>query len=149
MGKSNFEEHVIDASPVITYIISTHLWIEYILVRCMETVLPNPDALFKNQVPSFHLLVSLSEAHDIIAPDFANVLRKVNALRNKFAHRLDFEPPLAEVEALLRALREMDEFFHVSLLPGSEREMALALASIAGYLERKAKEIGVTGMGAR
>ena len=125
MGKSGFKKHVIDSNSIITYIISTHLWIEYLLTRCLETILPNPDALFTDRPPSFYLLVSLCEAHDIIAPDFANVLRKVNALRNKFAHQLNFEPQQQEVDAILKALREMDKPFHMSYVPGSEKEMAL------------------------
>jgi hypothetical protein len=144
MAQSGFEKHVIDANSIISYIISVHLWIEYLLTRSLETILPNPGALFKNRVPSFYLLVDLCEAHNIIAPDFANVLRKVNALRNKFVHQLDFEPQQQEIEAVLKALREMDKPFFASYLPGSEKEMAIALASIAGYLERQAREIGET-----
>ena len=148
MNETSFREKVLDANPLITYVISNHLWLEHLLICCLRTVLPSPDALFRARNPSFPLLVNLCEAHCIIAPDFANVLRKVNALRNKFAHRMLFDPNLEEVGALLRALREMDEPFLVSFVPASEREMAIALASISGYLERLARDIGAENIGA-
>jgi len=141
---NNFKKHVIDASPLITYIISNHLWLEHLLIRSLFAALPKPEALFQHGTPSFPMLVALCEAHSIIESDFAEVLRKVNALRNKFAHRLSFEPKEAEVEALLKALREMNTPFLVSFVPPSEKEMMLALASISGYLERRAIEIGAT-----
>ena len=149
MKKNNFEKYVTSANPIITYVISNHLWLEHLLVRCLIAVLPNPEALFRSsRIPRFPLLVDLCEAHDIIASDFANVLRKVNALRNKFAHRIQFEPDQKEVEALLRALREMEQPFLLSSVPASERELAIAFASINGYLERCAREIGATDIGA-
>jgi hypothetical protein len=148
MNETSFGKKVLDANPLIEYVISNHLWLEHLLVRCLRNVLPNPDALFRSRSPVFPLLVDLCEAHCIIGPDFANVLRKVNALRNKFAHRMSFEPDLEEVEALLRAMREMDEPFFVTFVPASEQEMAIAIASISGYLERLANGTGTEDAGA-
>jgi len=66
----------------------------------------------------------------------------VYALRNKFAHRFAFDPSGDEVEGLLRALREMTSPFLVSYVPASQHEMAIAIASICGFLERRARELG-------
>ena len=142
--KTNFEKHVTGANPVITYVLSSHLWLEHLLVRCLHAVIPKPEALIRDRGVTFAVLISLSEAHAVIETDFAEVLRCVNALRNKFAHRLAFEPNEAEIENLQRALREMRQPFLMSIVPPSEREMSLALASICGFLERRAREMGAT-----
>jgi hypothetical protein len=142
--KTNFQKHVTGANSVITYVLSSHLWLEHLLVRCLHTVIPRPEALFRDRVVTFPILVSLAEGHAVIERDFAEVLRRVNALRNKFAHRLAFEPTDTEIEGLQRALREMKQPFLMSLVPPSEREMALAFASICGFLERRALELGAT-----
>jgi hypothetical protein len=148
MSETSFSEAVLDANPFIAYVISNHLWIEHLMILCLQNVLPNPDAIFRPRGPSFTLLVNLCEAHCIIEPDFANVLRKVNALRNKFAHRMSFEPGLEEVEALLGALRKMNDPFLVAFVPASEREMAIALASISGYMQKLASDLCTEDSGA-
>jgi hypothetical protein len=141
---ANFEKLVTGANPVISYALSTHLWLEHLLVRCLHTALPKPEALFKDRGVNFAVLVSLAEAHAVIEPDFAEVLRRVNSLRNKFAHRLAFEPTDVEIEGVQRAMREMKQPFLMSLMPPSEREMEIAFASICGFLERRARELGAT-----
>ena len=148
MSKTSFSETVLDANPFIAYMISNHLWLEHLMILCLQNVLPNPDAIFRSRGPTFALLVNLCEAHCIIEPDFANVLRKVNTLRNKVAHRMSFEPDLKDVEALLDALRKMNEPFLLSFVPASERELALALASISGYLEKLSNDISSKDSGA-
>jgi len=144
MVQTNFEKHVSGANPVITYILSSHLWLEHLLVRCLHAAIPRPEALFRDRGVTFAILVSLAEAHAVVEPDFATVLRRVNALRNKFAHRFAYESTDEEIEGLQRALREMKQPFLMSLVPPSEREMALAFASICGFLERRARALGAT-----
>jgi hypothetical protein len=142
--KTNFEIHVTGANPVITYVVSSHLWLEYLLGRCLSTSVPRPEVLFKERGVTFAVLVSLAEAHGLIESDFAEVLRRVNGLRNKFAHRLAFEPTDTDIEGLQRALCDMKKPFLMSFLPPSEHEMGKALASICGFLERRARELGAT-----
>ena len=62
------------------------------------------------------------------------------------AQVLAFEPTDTEIEGLQQALREMKQPFLMSLVPPSEREMALAIASICGFLERRARELGATNI---
>jgi hypothetical protein len=131
-----FAKHALQPNPILGYVLSCHLWAEHLLQVAVRSVLKRPEALFNPRPPSFLQLVSLAEAHDIISVDFARVLRSVNSIRNKFAHRLSFEPSSQEIEEILRALREMKRPFHISFVPASERELMLALASITGHLER-------------
>jgi len=148
MNKTNFREAVVDANPIIPYLISTHLWLEYLLICCLEVVLPNPEVIFGSRNPPFRLLVDLCEAHRVLSADFANVLGKVNALRNKFAHRAMFEPKLEEIKGLIKALREMEDPFLVSSALTDEHEMAIALTAISRYLEEIARDLGAENIGA-
>ncbi len=141
-ARTGFEKHVSRADGIIAHVVATHLWIEHLLIRSLAAVLPRPDAIFRRRPPSFAALVDLSEALEVVAPDFADVLRRVNALRNKFAHRISFEPEAEEIRALQKSLRDMKSPFLISLVPPSKREMMIALASISGYLERRARELG-------
>jgi hypothetical protein len=54
-----------------SFLISAHLWIEHLLVRSLIAKLPNPDAIFQDRAPTFHILVALCEAHAIIEPKLA------------------------------------------------------------------------------
>lgn len=141
---TNFGRYVTGANPAITFVLSNHLWLEHLLIRCLRA-LPKAEALVNERQISFAVLVSLAEAHAVIRPDVANVLRRVNALRNKYAHRLAFAPSSSDIEGLLQALRHLEQPFLLSFVPPSEREMVIAFASIAGFLERRARELGVAG----
>ena len=83
--RTPFETDVTGASPLISYVLSAHLWLEHPLDQCLRIALPNPDAMFRGRALSFPTLVALAEAHSILEADFAEVLLRVNALRNKFA----------------------------------------------------------------
>jgi hypothetical protein len=144
--RTGFEAHVTGANHVITFVLSAHLWLEHLLIQSLRAVVPNPDAMFRDRGMPFPTLVALAEAHSVLEADFADVLRRVNALRNKFAHRLAFEPTDNEIADLLTALRDMKAPFHLSYVPASEREMALALSSICGFLERRARELGAADL---
>ena len=146
-AKSNFERLVTRTDRPIAFVIANHLWIEHILIECLRVSLPRPAALLDPRSPPFPLLVDLCEAHGILEPDFAVVLRKLNALRNKFAHNLAFKPTMPEVEAVQRALREMKDAFFSSFVPPSENTLLKCLAAISGHLELRAQKLGVRGMG--
>lgn len=117
---------------------------EHLLIRSLTAVLARPTAIFGRRQPSFSQLVDLAEAVDVIEPDFAEVLRCANGLRNKYAHRLSFEPKAIEVVALQKALRDMKRPFVIDNLPPTEERITLAFASISGWLERRAKELHAT-----
>jgi len=144
--RSAYATQVISSNAFINLVISNHLWLEHLMLRCLSVLLPKPEALFRERL-SFPLLVALCEAHGAFEADFGEVLRKVNTLRNRYAHRILFQPQDEEIRGLLRALTDMKQPFYMSLIEPSEHEMGLALASISGYLERCAKQIGATDIG--
>jgi len=142
LGKTHFERYVSGANRAITLIVANHLWMEHLLLRCLATVLKNLDALIRNGQPSFVSLAGLCEAHGIIEEDFATVLRKANSLRNRYAHRLAFEPQGKEVGELLASLAQMRHPFLIDRTPPTENAMLRALASVSGFLEKRAMELG-------
>ncbi|MFZ2525674.1 MAG: hypothetical protein WAW87_10235 [Candidatus Ferrigenium altingense] len=139
---TDYTKYVLDSNPLLNDIISCHLLIENYLRREVAKELKAPDALLSDQGPSFSMLVNVAEALGVIEADLARVIRAVNTIRNRYAHRLGFEASHNQVEALLAALREMDKPFYMSHIPGSERELGLALASLAGWLECKFGSFG-------
>jgi len=133
---TDYTKHVRNSSLLVNDVITSHLLIENYLRRAVAGKLQKPNAILTDQGPSFSVLVSLAEALGVIQSDMARVARAVNTLRNRYAHRLGFEASQNEVEVVLRALREMEAPFFLSQVPGTERELALALASLTGWFER-------------
>ena len=132
-----FKENVLDANPFLTYVVSTHLFIESMLIEWLYEVLPGPDALFEGFRPTFYQLISLCQAHGLFGDDLATILKKLNSLRNKFSHKLSYEPDEAVIDDFLGSFRDMEKpFYYPSVEPG-ERELALALASLSGYIQRQ------------
>ena len=73
-----------------------------------------------------------------IDSDSANA--SANRNRNRFAHTRGFEPDENLVNQLLADLRNMDSPFFMSYVDGNDRELAYALASVCGHLERVVQE---------
>jgi hypothetical protein len=120
-------------------VIAVHLLVEHLLIRSLYSVLPNPDALFRDRTPSFSLLISLCEAHDVVSSDLADVLRTVNSLRNKCAHKLVFHPSdieLTQLAGILWKLASGD-----SGVPSAPLDPWPILCSL---LEKRAKDLGAT-----
>lgn len=143
--KSEFKDLVLNGGPLLGLVIGSHLLIENYLRQLLSKKLPRPDAVLGEQGPSFSALASWSEAIGMLPSDLARVLRALNSLRNKYAHRLAFEASRTEVDVFLLSLREMSEPFYSSHLPGSERELALALAGLTGWFQRTYGPLEETG----
>lgn len=139
--KSLFETHNVRSNNTISYVISTHLLIEHLLIKGISAKLTYPDALFEPRTPNFSVLISLAEALGVLEKDFIIVLRRLNTLRNKYAHKLSFNPNSEEVVLLQKELREMKAPFLISLMPPTEHEFTLMMAAIAGYTERSIKQL--------
>jgi hypothetical protein len=135
--KSDHSEFVLSGSPLLHHVVSNHLLYEAYLRRELRTRLVKPDVLITEQSPSFSNLVNICEASGVIDSDQAQIFRTVNSIRNKYAHRLGFEAAKEQVEQLLTQLRQMDHPFYMSYVPGSEHELAKALAALAGFLQHK------------
>jgi hypothetical protein len=135
--KPDYKKAVLNGSPLLHHVLSTHLLLEAYLRRELSMKLVKPDVLITDQSPSFSNLVNISEAIGVIESDVAKVLRTLNSIRNRYAHRLSFEASKDQVEAFLLALRQMNNPFYMSFVPGSEYELGNALAALAGWFQRR------------
>ena len=133
--ESNYDKYVMSQTMGKFNVISVHLWLEYLLVRCLRSVLPNAEPLFRDRGMGFAQLVSLCEAHEIVDKPLAETLRRVNAFRNKCAHQLTFNPGDEDWHALDNAIEK------VAPRKGDGEE-DYSLRRLADLLERRAVEIG-------
>jgi hypothetical protein len=133
--KSNFVEDVIEAHPLLSYVISVHLHIERWLRELLSASPSNRNALKKSRL-YFLDLVDLCQKQNVFDEDLALVLIKLNTLRNKFAHTRSFNPKNKWIDEFLASFRDMKNPFYIPLVNPNEKELALALASLSGYMEK-------------
>lgn len=133
--ESNFDRYVMGQTMGKFGVISVHLWLEHLLALCVRTVVPNPEPLFRDRGVGFPLLVSLCEAHQIIDAPLADILRKVNALRNRCAHQLTFNPKEPDWQAIHTATEKLAP-------AGAQPEGDGPLRLLAELVEQKAIAIG-------
>jgi len=134
---SNFTDNVLHSNPMLGLVVGVHLLAEAQLRSVLSASLEKPGALLSGQGPSFSILVNVCEAVGSIESDLARVLRALNSLRNKYAHRLSFEASKENVAVFLQALRDMKTPFFVSDVGPTERELAIAIAALSGWLEKR------------
>lgn len=108
MSKQRSRSPAGQSSELLAFVVTTHLWIEHHLQRALSDLLEKPDALFAERPPPFAMLVALCEAHGLLPRHEAALLLQVNALRNKFAHRLGYSPDATDVGTLLAAVRGLE-----------------------------------------
>lgn len=133
--ESNYDKYVMGQTIGKFGVISVHLWIEHLLAQCVRVVVPNPEPLFRDRAAGFSLLVSLCEAHQVIDAPLADILRKVNALRNKCAHQLMFNPGEADWNEVHAATEKLAP--DTCSLEGED-----PLRQLAELVEQKAVAIG-------
>ncbi|MBI4686069.1 MAG: hypothetical protein HY755_12870 [Nitrospirae bacterium] len=139
--KSDFKQNVLDKHPIFKIIIGSHLLIENYLRIELQKKLIKPDALLTDNGPTFSELINICEATGTIQSDLAKVLRQLNRLRNKYAHRFSYVPTEKDVDAFLDILKKMESPFFISGVPGNENELGYAIASLCGYFQRTYGEL--------
>lgn len=88
----------VDPDGVISSFISGHLMVEFILVKIIEISFPKLKD-FAEELNHFKL-VKLVNGLDLISDAQAEVLLKINAMRNKFAHSVAYRPSVAEMKEI-------------------------------------------------
>lgn len=81
-----FFDDVGDGSAFET-ILRGHLWVEGELLRSLEAALPFPSRVDLDRLP-FNQKVALVAAHGLMREDEQAGFRRLNAIRNRMAHRL-------------------------------------------------------------
>jgi hypothetical protein len=131
-----WKKNVMKANPDLAYVISTHLFIEGLLNEWLESILPKPEKILADYRPSFQQLVALCQAHNLLDDDIALIIKKLNALRNKFSHNLLYRPESGVIEDFLISLRKMKRPFYVARVEPTPKELYLALAAVCGYIQK-------------
>ena len=143
--KSEFNQDVLVRDELLSYVLRVHLHIERWLQEIIRHSLAKPEVLLdRSRPPKFSQLVTFCEALGAIPSDLARVIRKVNDLRNDYAHVRRYKPDKSVILGIQSALRELDEPFFMSFVQPTPHELAIALASLAGYLERKTNDFRKT-----
>jgi hypothetical protein len=128
-------------------VVSAHLWLEHLLLRGLYAVLSNPNALLREKGIGFPLLVSLCEAHGVIDTRLADLLRRVNSLRNKCAHQAQFNPGESDWNALRAALQPFRHHKELQQLDNVS-DWDEPLYAIAVLLESHVRAVGATDLDA-
>lgn len=89
--------------PIWVRFIAAHIYVDHILTTLIKDNMPNPGALMKSSGRRKYLIdkLEICEAMYWIPKDLATVVKRLNSLRNGFAHELNFEVPKADIESFL------------------------------------------------
>ena len=98
--KSKYEQFFTAHNEHVAAVVTYHLSIEAVLGALIRRSMVHEDALERL---SFAQKLSLCRALGIIHLEVFELVKKMNALRNKLAHRLGYRISLEEVHALLLA----------------------------------------------
>lgn len=101
---AQFFKDVGDGS-VFESVLRGHLWVESELLRSLDAALPFPDRIDLDRL-GFNAKVDLAAALGLMREDEAPGYRKLNAIRNRMAHRLDHALTEIDEMDLLNALGE-------------------------------------------
>lgn len=81
-------------------VLSCHLNLEGLLSVMIEQAVPNPKVLNLDRMTFAHK-ANLCRALDLISHQEYSVLKKMNQIRNRAAHRLGYRPSFEEVHAIV------------------------------------------------
>lgn len=94
--------HLSDASTL-SVLVKGHLWVERCLNRAIELRADEPTALGTDRL-TFALKLRIAQAFGAVTPEHASVIATLNAIRNRAAHRVDYDLVDDELDALVTAL---------------------------------------------
>jgi len=89
--------------PIWVRFIAAHIYVDHILTTLIKDNMPNPGALVKSTGRRKYLIdkLEICEAMGWLPKELATVVKRLNSLRNGFAHELNFEVPKADIDSFL------------------------------------------------
>ncbi|QYJ88954.1 hypothetical protein [Shewanella halotolerans] len=84
----------LDERPDIGWFLQGHIVVEYMLRKRLVDI--TGSASKKLEKSGFYKVLLEAEKHDVVNKDQKNVLEKINGIRNRYAHELDYTPQLSE-----------------------------------------------------
>lgn len=94
----------VDPDGIISSFISGHLMVEFMLVKVIEINFPKL-LNFAEDLNHFRL-VKLANGLEIITDAQADVLLKINKVRNNFAHNVSYRPSVNEMKQLFTIAKQ-------------------------------------------
>jgi hypothetical protein len=97
-------EAAVDPDGIISSFISGHLMVEFMLVKVIE--ISSPKLLdFAEDLNHFRL-VKLANGLELITDSQADLILKINKVRNKFAHNITYRPTVNEIKQLFTIAKQ-------------------------------------------
>ena len=137
-ARSEFASDVLRKDDFLDFVLRAHLHMERWLDELLAKHAAELGKTYDREKRRFSAKITACESAKLISPDLAVVVRKVNDLRNNYAHVRRYRPSRTEIARLQRAFREMEQPFYVPLVAPSQRNMCMALAALSGHLQRLA-----------
>lgn len=109
----------VDPDGIISSFISGHLMVEFMLVKIIE--ISSPKLLnFAEDLNHFRL-VKLVNGLNLMSDSQADVLFKINKMRNKFAHNIAFRPTVTELRDIFNLAKQNFSDLTDGLIQGIEK----------------------------
>jgi hypothetical protein len=92
-------QNLVFGTKELSSILKAHLFVERLIDSLIENKLTNPASFFKNQI-SFSLKLDIAHSLGIIPDRMLSTIKSLNGIRNKYAHDLNYQVTLGELNAL-------------------------------------------------
>lgn len=132
---TDFRNQVLNSNPDLAFVLSAHLYVENFLIELIELTLPFPEKLFREYRPSFQQLLALCQAQGLLRDDLALLLKKLNTIRNKFSHNLQYRLDEPLIQDFLTTMNKMEKPFYIALVEPDERQFSLAVSALCGHIQ--------------
>jgi hypothetical protein len=105
-----FEAQIVEID-MLTLVIRAHLYLEHVLIHTLKDAFPVPDAIQMRRL-GFPAKLDLCIAMGLVPKEWSAAVLFINEMRNKVAHRLEFEFTEADRTKLLNLLpSDITQFF--------------------------------------
>lgn len=91
-------EHAVGAESMISWVISGHLVIEFLLRKLIQ--ISDPRLARLSDEMNHHRLILLNHDLGTLSDLQKETLLKINSLRNRFAHQISYRPTIVELKEL-------------------------------------------------
>ncbi len=125
----------------ISLIVTGHLFVEYWLEWLLRASMPRPEKLLDSVNFTFVQKLALAESLGLVKSDLADAARRLNAIRNKVAHNLDYRISADDIKVLASFSSVPDRLQAMQNLIGTPKaELTHFCLFFAGYAAASALE---------
>ncbi len=96
-------EHAVGTESMISWVISGHLVIEFLLRKLIQ--ISDARLVRLSDEMNHHRLILLNHDLGTLSDSQKETLLKINSLRNRFAHQISYRPTIVELKELYQTAR--------------------------------------------